>query len=90
MRGWSATQRAIALSSGEAEYYGTVRGGSEGLGTQAIMSDLGIHVGIDLNEDSSAAKGVADRTGLGRIRHLEVNQLWLRQKVRNKIRANKK
>ena len=26
IRGWSATQRVIALSSGEAEYFGVVRG----------------------------------------------------------------
>ena len=29
---WSTTQAVIALSSGEAEYYGCVRGGAIGLG----------------------------------------------------------
>ena len=31
--------------------------------------------------DSSAAKGMASRRGLGKVRHVEVNQLWVQQKV---------
>ena len=27
---------------------------------------------------------MADRSGLGKVRHIEVNQLWLQEKVRNK------
>ena len=81
---WSSTQKVIALSSGEAEYYGIVRGAAEGIGTRSILSDLGVDVGIRIKEDSTAAKGIANRTGLGKIRHIEVNQLWVQEKVRNK------
>ena len=84
VRSWSSTQRVIALSSGEAEYYGMVRGGAEGLGTRSILEDMGIYMKIKLSEDSTAAKGIADRTGLGKVRHIEVNQLWIQEKVRNK------
>ena len=31
--------------------------------------------------DASAAKGIASRRGLGKVRHIEVNQLWLQDKV---------
>ena len=31
--------------------------------------------------DSSAAKGIASRRGLGKVRHVEVNQLWVQEKV---------
>ena len=31
--------------------------------------------------DSSAAKGIASRRGLGKMRHSEVNHLWLQDKV---------
>ena len=31
--------------------------------------------------DSSAAKGMASRKGLGKVRHVEVNQLWVQEKV---------
>ena len=43
-----------------------------------------MNVKIRLSEDSTAAKGIADRIGLGKVRHIEVNQLWLQEKVRNK------
>ena len=41
---WSTTQSVIALSSGEAEYYGLVKGGSVGLGMQRMLKDLGIDI----------------------------------------------
>ena len=36
---------------------------------------------IRLRTDASAAKGIATRRGLGKVRHIEVNQLWLQEKV---------
>ena len=78
---WSTTQAVVALSSGEAEYYGLVRGGSLGLGVQAMLRELGVKKKLRLKTDASAAKGIASRKGLGKIRHLEVNQLWLQDKV---------
>ena len=37
IKSWSSTQSVIALSSGEAEYYGMVKGSSIGLGIQAVF-----------------------------------------------------
>ena len=85
LKSWSSTQKVIALSSGEAEYYGIVRGAAEAIGIQSIMKDMEVETGIQVSEDSVAAKGIADRTGLGRVRHIEVNQLWVQEKVRDKI-----
>ena len=31
--------------------------------------------------DASVAKGIANRKGLGRGRHIEVNQLWVQDRV---------
>ena len=90
LKGWSTTQSVIALSSGEAEYYGMVRGGTMGLGLLAIMKDMGITKKLEINTDASAAHGIAQRTGLGKVRHLETCQLWLQQKVgNNEIGINK-
>ncbi len=36
---------------------------------------------IRIRTDASAAKGIANRRGLGKIRHIEVHQLWLQEKV---------
>jgi hypothetical protein len=81
---WSSTQATVAQSSGEAEYYALVRAASEALGLQSIMKDLGWQASIRLWVDSSAAKSIASRVGLGRVRHLEVKFLWLQQTVKDK------
>ena len=81
---WSNTQTTIAQSSGEAEYYAIVRAAAEGLGMQSIMHDLGWKMRIRLWVDSSAARSIASRIGLGRVRRLEVKFLWLQEVVRDK------
>jgi hypothetical protein len=72
----------IALSSKEREFYGMVRGAAECMGTQSLLKDLEVEVKIEVLEDSSAAKGIAERTGLGKVRRIEVNQSWIQEKVR--------
>jgi len=82
LKTWSSTQASIAQSSGEAEYYALVRAASEALGMKSIMNDLGWDCKIRLLVDSSAAKSIASRTGLGKLRHLEIKFLWLQECVR--------
>ena len=55
-----------------------------GLGFSAILKELGNDVKIRLKTDASAAIGIASRHGLGKVRHIEVTQLWLQQKVQDK------
>ena len=40
------------------------------MGTKSILKDLEVDVRIKVHEDSVAAKGIADRTGLGKVRHI--------------------
>ena len=84
LKTWSSTQASIAQSSGEAEYYALVRAASESLGMQSLMRDMGWDAKIRLLVDSSAAKSIASRTGLGKPRHLEIKFLWLQEAVRRK------
>ena len=84
IKSWSKTQGPVALSSGEAEYYAMVKGTIEGMGLQTLARDLGWNFELKLFVDSSAAKAIASRQGLGKIRHLEVRHLWLQQAVREK------
>ena len=65
VRGWSSNQAVIALSSGEAEYYAALKGASAALGLQSMLRDIGIHVTVTLFTDSSAARGIIHRAGLG-------------------------
>ena len=82
---WSTTQKAITLSSGEAELGGVVKAASEALGLQSVAEDLGILLRIALCTDSSAAVGICRRAGIGRVRHLAVGQLWIQELVRDEV-----
>ena len=84
VRGWSTNQAVIALSSGEAEYYAALKGASQALGFQSMLRDIGLHTSVTVFSDSSAARGIIHRTGLGKLRHLEVGYLWLQAAVASK------
>ena len=60
-----------------------MKGASTGIGTEAIIRDLGREYedALEIRTDASAAIGIANRIGIGKIRHIETNQLWLQQKV---------
>ena len=79
---WSCTQRAVTLSSAEAEFYGLVKGTTEALGIQAWGRDLGLEMAVRMHADSAAAIGICRRSGIGRVRHLAVGQLWVQEGLR--------
>ena len=82
---WAKTQAVIAKSSAESELYGVVRGACEALGVKTLCADMGSEVGIRLELDATAAKGILDRQGLAKVRHLDVNCLWLQEQCAKKI-----
>ena len=81
VKSWSNRQSSPALSSGEAEFYAAVKAAAEALGLQSLAADLGWAADVVLHVDSTAAKAIASRAGLGRVRHLEVRFLWLQDAV---------
>ena len=68
---WSTTQTTPAISSGEAELYGCVKGSAEGLGVVSGMKDLGETRLLRVGLDSSAALGIVRRVGLGKLKHVD-------------------
>ena len=42
-----------------------------------MLRDIGIHASVTLYTDSSAARGIIHRAGLGKLRHLETGYSWL-------------
>ena len=84
IRTWSSTQPSVTLSSGEAEFYGLVKAAGAGLGHQSLLRDVGLELPVCVWTDSSAALGIASRSGLGKLRHLETHTLWVQEKVRTK------
>jgi hypothetical protein len=84
IKSWASTQPTITLSSGEAELYGVVRAAANGLGYLSLLADLGIRLRLRVWTDSTASQGMCGRQGLGKVRHLDVQELWVQQRVRNR------
>ena len=84
LKAFSRTQANIALSSAEAELYATVTAASEGLGLKAMSLDFGMRLDPFLNVDASAAIGIVQRKGLGKLRHLDTQALWVQDAVRQR------
>ncbi len=59
-------QDIVALSSGEAEFYNIVKGGSRGFGVVGISRDLGFEISLQIETYSSAVKIVFVRRGAGK------------------------
>ena len=79
---WSRTQVTVALSSGEAEPNAALKGAAELLGANELMREHNAPMGLRLEGDSVACQGIVSREGCGRIKHLEVRQLWIQSKIR--------
>ena len=84
IKSWSSTQSVIALSSGEAEYYALVNCAPVGTGVHSMLKEIGIQIRLKLTTDASAAIGISKRRGLGKVRHIDVSQLWVQEKVNQK------
>ena len=82
VKSWSKDQGTIATSSGEAELYAVNRAAQEARGLKSISEDLGMKLEITMEIDAKATMGMVARTGLGKMRHLAVAELWLQDAVR--------
>ena len=74
--------RTASISSAEAEFYAMIEAVTRAKGLLSLAGEMGfdglsnvIHVGTD----SSAAKSFVSRRGLGRMRHLQIRDLWLQK-----------
>eukprot|EP00972_Heterocapsa_arctica_P078769 11614922-Heterocapsa_arctica.AAC.1 len=55
------------------------------MGFQSVAADLGIKLDIEIFSDNAAARGMVRRTGLGKVRHIHVQELWAQQALRDGI-----
>eukprot|EP00435_Cladocopium_sp_Y103_P015181 s2139_g3.t1 len=74
-------QSTVALSSGEAEYYAITRGSAAAIVVQNILAEMNRRYGLACLTDSSAAKGISHRRGVGKVKQLELRELWGQDKV---------
>ena len=80
---WSKAQQVVSLSSGEAELYAAVKAASETMGIASLAKDLGIELQTQIAVDATAAIGTLSREGLGKAKHVDVQFLWLQERVRH-------
>ncbi len=67
----------VATSSGEAELYGLSALASEAMFIINMLTELGFPFKGHLHTDSTAARVMAMRTGVGKVTHLEIRSLQL-------------
>ena len=78
----SRTQRVVSLSSAEADFYACSSGAADSLLLARLLSWLsGKETKIYLYTDSSGARGILQRKGVGRLRHLSCRILWLQNLI---------
>eukprot|EP00438_Fugacium_kawagutii_P000480 Skav216940 [mRNA] locus=scaffold3396:50058:57739:+ [translate_table: standard] len=80
----STLQSTVSLSSGESEFYALVKAGAAGLGLKAMLEEWKVPVELILYSDSSAARGIISRKGLGRTRHVQTRFLWVQERLQKK------
>ncbi len=83
IKSWSTTQATVAMSSAEAELYSLTKGAANSLGFMAMAADLGVHLDATVHCDASAALGIVQRQGLGKLRHIRVQYLWVQDRLRH-------
>lgn len=79
----SCTQQVVALSSGESEFYGLLRGAACALQIRELLKEMKLDMTARVLTDSAAARGVVRRSGSGRVKHLEARWLWIQERVRS-------
>ena len=81
---WSASQGPFALSSAEAEFYDMIEAVTRAKGLLSLANEIGfrdLSNVVHLGTDSSAAKSFVSRKDLGKMRHIEIRDLWLQKEV---------
>ena len=84
------SQRSVALSSGESEFVALVGGAAEAIYlADCIRFLVGGEYKVETRcrTDSAACKGISQRLGCGRVRHLQCGLLWVQQAVKDNVIA---
>jgi hypothetical protein len=78
------------LSPTEAELLSVTKGATEGLFLKKILLFLVFETVVGVKTDNSGAKALANKTGPGRLKHVETQELFVQGLVsEKKLRASK-
>ena len=76
IKSWSKAQTLIALLSDASELCASVKASADAVGFQSVFRDPG-QSWSTVSSDASAAVGVIQRQGLGRLRHVDCSFLFV-------------
>ena len=82
--GWSRLQQRVALSSGEAELYSSIRGLAE------LVNVIHVHRELydenwgrpELQTDATVNQAILMRRGAGGVKHVETKHLWCQEVIK--------
>ena len=77
-------QQVVSLSIAESELYAAFKTASEGLAIQSVAKDLGIACGLNLHLDAIATMCLVSRRGLGKAKHVDMQNLWIPEGSKSK------
>jgi len=82
----STTQPGLpAISTGESELRGMTKASAEGLYAKSVFAECGVDVDVELVGDSTAAMQNAAKLGPGKMRHMERNDLFVKEAIRQRL-----
>ena len=76
---WTKKQQVVSLTSAESELHAAVKTASEWLGIQSVAKDLGVSCRLNLHLDASATMCLVNRGGLGKAKHVDMQNLWIQE-----------
>ena len=81
IKSYAKTLAIVAKSSGESEMYGT-----EALGVSTLLEDFGcVGVKASVGMDANAAIGIVQWRGLNKLRHVELDVLWIQEQQARRL-----
>ena len=83
----SKTQKVVSLSSAESEYHSLISAAADGLFLSACIRFLMPEVTLEqvCLVDNMAARALACRQGVGKLRHISGKLLWLQQLTKDEV-----
>ncbi len=74
----------MATSSGESKVYALAKGMSEGIAIWNLGAEVGPAMKLNAYTDATTTIGIANRHGIGKLKHLDVQMLWIQQAIADK------
>ena len=81
----ATTQKVVATSSGEAEFYALTTSASRALGAAAMAADMSKVLKPRVRVNATASKAIASRRGVERVRHLHTQVLWVQKAMARRV-----